>query len=81
MTWPMYGIIIIFGVFLLLLFINPRLSCFGKRLTSPAYPLVHRKKLKAMRAEEYGLSLADEEDDTPVEEPNEKKNSSPGGSG
>jgi len=80
MTWPMYGIIIIFGVFLLLLFINPRLSCFGKRLTSPAYPLVHRKKLKAMRAEDYGLSLADD-DDIPVEKPGEKKSSSPGGSG
>jgi len=80
MTWPMYGIIIIFGVFLLLLFINPRLSCFGKRLTSPAYPLVHRKKLKAMRAEDYGLSLADD-DDISVEKPGEKKSSSPGGSG
>jgi len=80
MTWPMYGIIIIFGVFLLLLFINPRLSCFGKRLTSPAYPLVHRKKLKAMRAEDYGLSLADD-DDIPVEESGDKKNTSPGGSG
>lgn len=63
MTWPMYGIIIIFGAFLLLLLINPRLSCFGKRVISPVYPLVHRKKLKAMRAEDYGLSLKDDDDE------------------
>ena len=79
MTWPMYGIIIIFGVFLLLLVINPRLSCFGKRVTSPIYPLVNRKRLKAMRAEEYGLSLGDE-DDEPVDESRDGRQSNSGDS-
>lgn len=79
MTWPMYGIIIIFGVFLLLLVINPRISCFGKRVTSPIYPLVNRKRLKAMRAEEYGLSLG-EEDDDPADGPRDGKDSSAGDS-
>lgn len=67
MTWPMYGMIIIFGVFLLLLLINPRLSCFGKRVISPIYPLVHRKKIKAMRAEDYGLSLKDDDEKASAE--------------
>jgi len=79
MTWPMYGIIIIFGVFLLLLVINPRLSCFGKRVTSPIYPLVKRKRLKAMRAEEYGLSLGDE-DNEPVDESRDGRLSNSGDS-
>ena len=40
-----YGILVIFGLFIILLVINPKLSCFGKRIKSPFYPLVRRKKL------------------------------------
>ena len=39
-----YGLIIIFGAFIILLIINPNLSCFGKRLKSPFYPLLRKKK-------------------------------------
>ena len=40
-----YGILVIFGLFILLLVVNPKLSCFGKRIRSPFYPLVRRKRL------------------------------------
>ena len=39
-----YGILVIFGLFILLLAVNPKLSCFGKRIKSPFYPLVRRKR-------------------------------------
>lgn len=41
-----YGILIIFALFILLLAINPKLSCFGKRIKSPFYPLIRRKKIR-----------------------------------
>ncbi len=40
-----YGILVIFGLFILILVANPKLSCFGKRISSPFYPLVRRKHL------------------------------------
>ena len=45
-----YGILVIFGLFILLLAVNPKLSCFGKRIKSPFYPLVRRKR-QAKRTE------------------------------
>lgn len=39
-----YGILVIFVAFIILLIINPKLSCFGKRVTSPLYPLMRRRK-------------------------------------
>jgi len=39
-----YGILVILGLFILLLAVNPKLSCFGKRIKSPFYPLVRRKR-------------------------------------
>jgi hypothetical protein len=48
-----YGILVIFGLFILLLAVNPKLSCFGKRIKSPFYPLV-RKKHMAKRSDGAG---------------------------
>jgi hypothetical protein len=53
-----YGILVIFGLFILLLVVNPKLSCFGKRIKSPFYPLVRRKRL-AKKAEETGKDPGD----------------------
>lgn len=59
MSWAGYGFLIIFGLFVLLLFINPNLSCFGKRLRSPFYPLRRKKNLKR-QAKNYGFHLVDD---------------------
>ena len=58
MDWRIYGIIIIFGLFVLALIFNPNLSCFGKRLKSPLYPLFRKKKRK-LKTEDYGFFLVD----------------------
>jgi len=44
MGWGAYAFLIIFGGFVLLMIINPNLSCFGKRLKSPFYPLRRRRQ-------------------------------------
>lgn len=46
MSWSTYAILIVFAAFVLLLILNPNLSCFGKRITSPFYPLLRKKRLK-----------------------------------
>lgn len=62
MSWGIYGILFAFAAFILLLIFNPRLSCFGKRITSPFYPLFRRKKQQAIKTEDYGFKLGEEED-------------------
>jgi hypothetical protein len=57
MSLGMYGILFIFGAFVVLMIINPNLSCFGKKIRSPLYPLLRRKKQKALKAEDYGFDL------------------------
>jgi len=60
MNFGMYGILIIFGAFVLILILNPNLSCFGKRLKSPLYPLLRKRgrtKARQLRVEDYGLNL------------------------
>ena len=63
-----YGILVIFGLFILLLAVNPKLSCFGKRIRSPFYPLVRRKRQAGRpdgqgpegakkKTEDYGFKL------------------------
>ena len=55
-----YGILIVFGAFVLLLVFNPNLSCFGKRIKSPLYPVFRRrsrKNRKKIKTEDYGFSL------------------------
>ena len=70
MNWGVTGLLILFGAFVLLLIFNPNLSCFGKRLKSPFYPLYRRKKhardeealkAKRIRTEDYGFKLSDDE--------------------
>jgi hypothetical protein len=46
MSWSTYAILIVFVAFVLLLILNPNMSCFGKRITSPFYPLLRKKRLK-----------------------------------
>jgi hypothetical protein len=66
-----YGILVIFAIFIILIVKNPRLSCFGKKLKSPLYPLFRRKKmeedrkrrqqdlLRKIRTDDYGFQLED----------------------
>jgi hypothetical protein len=57
-----YGILIAFGLFILLLILNPRISCFGKRLRSPLYPMLRKRQKKArsqVKTEDYGFHLVD----------------------
>jgi hypothetical protein len=46
MSWGAYAILIIFGAFVLLLIVSPNMSCFGKRLRSPFYPLRRKRELR-----------------------------------
>jgi len=46
MSWGAYVLLIIFGAFVVLLVINPNMSCFGKRIRSPFYPLRRRQAMK-----------------------------------
>lgn len=64
MSWGTYAILVVFGLFVLLLILNPNMSCFGKRVRSPFYPLFRKKRLKekaakkaAQKTEDYGFRL------------------------
>jgi hypothetical protein len=57
MSWGAYAILVIFGLFVLLLVINPNMSCFGKRIKSPFYPLKRRKTVKR-KATDYKFNLS-----------------------
>jgi len=56
MRWQIYGIIVIFALFVLALIFNPTLSCFGRKLKSPFYPIFRKKKRK-LKTDDYGFSL------------------------
>ncbi|MBN1273693.1 MAG: hypothetical protein JXB26_15605 [Candidatus Aminicenantes bacterium] len=58
MNWGLYGFLFVFAMFILLMLINPNLSCFGKRIKSPLYPLF-RKKKKHRKTEDYGFKLVE----------------------
>jgi hypothetical protein len=72
MNIGLVGILVIFGAFIVLLAFNPRLSCFGRKIASPFYPLFRRKKMardqallrkqrqKQLKTEDYGFHLDDE---------------------
>ena len=47
MKWSTTAILVIFAAFVLLLILNPNMSCFGRRIKSPFYPLFRKKKKKA----------------------------------
>ncbi len=40
------GLMVVFALFIILLVVNPKLSCFGRRITSPLYPIFRKKHLK-----------------------------------
>jgi len=81
MNWPVAGMLVVFAAFILLLIINPNLSCFGKRLKSPFYPIFRKRKLgrsrqaKPIPTEDYGFRLGDRDpsrDQAPREAPEKK---------
>lgn len=51
MSWGVYGILIVFAAFILLMILNPNLSCFGRRIKSPFYPLFRKRKAQKKAAE------------------------------
>ncbi len=60
MSFGTTAILIIFAAFVLLLILNPNLSCFGRRIKSPFYPLLRKKKAgegekKPPKTEDYGF--------------------------
>jgi hypothetical protein len=61
MNWATYGIII-FAAFIILMVVNPKLSCFGRKITSPLYPVLRhkRKSQKRIKTQDYGFKLSDE---------------------
>jgi len=62
MPWTVYAILIVFGLFVLLMIINPRLSCFSRTISSPLYPIMRKKKQRKVQTEDYGFHLGGEED-------------------
>ncbi len=58
MRWQIYGIIIVFALFVIALIFNPTLSCFGRKLKSPFYPIV-RKRRRKLKTDGYDFSLGD----------------------
>jgi hypothetical protein len=61
MKWSTTAILIIFAAFVLLLILNPNMSCFGRRIKSPFYPLFRKKRLideakkTPPKTEDYGF--------------------------
>lgn len=57
------GILVVLAAFVLLLIINPNMSCFGRKIKSPFYPLIRKKKRrregeeakKPPKTEDYGF--------------------------
>lgn len=61
MNWRIYLILVIFALLFIILIFNPNLSCFGRRIRSPLYPLFRVKK-KRIKTEDYGFSLLGEKE-------------------
>jgi len=59
MSWGATAILIIFGAFVLLLIINPNMSCFGKRLRSPFYPLKRKRAARREASEDLKKKMTD----------------------
>ena len=59
MTLAFYGILVILALFIVLMVFNPNLSCFGRKLKSPFYPMIRKKKMKKKTREivDYGFDL------------------------
>jgi len=62
MRLGVYGILIVLAIFILLLAFNPKLSCFGRRIRSPFYPLLRKRKEKReIATHDYGFHLVEGE--------------------
>jgi hypothetical protein len=59
MTFALYGILVILALFIVLMVFNPNLSCFGRKLKSPFYPMIRKKKQRQKKREsvDYGFDL------------------------
>jgi hypothetical protein len=59
MKLALYGILVILGLFIILMVFNPRLSCFGRKLKSPFYPVYRKKKQqqREIKTVDYGFDL------------------------
>ena len=59
MKLALYGILIVLALFIVLMVFNPNLSCFGRKLRSPLYPILRKKKQKQkrMKTVDYGFDL------------------------
>lgn len=59
MKLALYGILIILALFIVLMVFNPNLSCFGRKLKSPFYPVLRKKKQKQKKIKtvDYGFDL------------------------
>ncbi len=68
MNWRIYVILAIFALFFIILILNPNLSCFGRRIRSPLYPLFRGKK-KRIKTEDYGFSLLGEKEKMALRKP------------
>jgi hypothetical protein len=62
MRWSTTAILVIFAAFVLLLILNPNMSCFGRRIKSPFYPLFRKRRMKDQdgaqkppKTEDYGF--------------------------
>jgi len=64
MNFAIYGILVVFALFIILLVFNPNLSCFGRKVKSPFYPLLRKKKKKKFKTEDYGFDLASSDKNT-----------------
>jgi hypothetical protein len=56
MSWAVYAILVILGLFIILMIINPNLSCFGRRIRSPFYPVSRKKKMRTV-SRDYKFDL------------------------
>jgi hypothetical protein len=58
-SWGAYAILVIFGAFVLLLILNPNMSCFGKRIRSPFYPLRRKREMEKAIKEDLKRKMTD----------------------
>lgn len=58
MSWGATVLLVLFGAFVLLIIVNPNISCFGKRLRSPFTPLL-RKRSAPKKTTDYHFHLVD----------------------
>ena len=59
MKLALYGILAILALFIVLMVFNPRLSCFGRKLRSPLYPVLRKRKQqkRKIKTVDYGFNL------------------------